>query len=174
MNAIISDALIPFIDQGKLSVVKIHKMIELKEFVDRIASRSYIGESTVENLKSKFGVAPEVITWGDYLQGELAFDAVKYSDEEFSRVVDTIRFDMMSAYKIFSGHGVDFFEWVESSSCEIIGQDRANWSEEEEEIIHLKILKDYFLNLGITDNFSPEELLWYESFESNISSQQVS
>lgn len=173
MNTIISDALIPFIDQGKLSVTKIHKMIELKEFVDRIASRSYIGESTVENLRSKFGVTPEVITWGDYMQGELAFDAVKYSDEEFCRVIDTIRFDMMSAYRIFSGHSVEFFEWVESSSFEIVGQDRANWTEEEQEIIHLKILKDYYLNLGITDNFSPEELLWYESFET-ARAEQVS
>ena len=173
MNTLISDALIPFIDQGKLSVSKIHKMIELKEFVDRIASRSYIGESTVESLKSKFGVAPEVITWGDYMQGELAFDAAKYNDDEFKRVVDTIRFDMMSAYRIFSGHGVDFFEWVESSSCEIIGMDRDNWTEEEQEIVHLKILKDYYLNLGIADNFTPEELLWYESFESN-SAEQVS
>lgn len=165
MERLISDSVLPFINQGQLGMEKVQLLINLKEFVDRVATRPYIGAGTVRSLVERFGVEPEVVSWGDYFQSELAFESVKYTVEELKKVTDTIKFDVMSAYQIFCDHGPDFFEWVEKCSSEIIMSGVNTYSEEEEEILHLKILKDYYLNMGIEDAFTPEEVLWYGGFE---------
>lgn len=168
MERMVSDCLLPFINQGTLSVDKVNILAEMKAFVDRVSTRTYIGENTLASLVKQFGVEPDIVTWGDYFQSELAFDAVKYSEEELKRVTDTIKFDIMSAYQIFCEHETGFFEWVESASNDIIMATEQEYTEEEQEILHLKILKDYFCNMGIVDEFTPEEVLWYASFEQAV------
>ncbi|MDA3901615.1 MAG: hypothetical protein PF637_13985 [Spirochaetes bacterium] len=165
MKRLLSDSVLPFVNQGRINMHKVNMLIELKEFVDRVATKGYIGEKTVASLLDRFGVEPEVITWGDYFQSELVFDSVRYSDEELRRVVDTIKFDIMSAYQVFCDHSSNFFEWVEKSSNEIILNSTSAYTEEEQEILHLKILKDYYCNMALVDRFSPEEVLWYAGFK---------
>lgn len=164
MENILNNAVLPFVNQGKLSMRKVNDLIEIKTFVDRNCTRKYLTSGTPDSLFRKYGVYPDVVTWGDFFQTELAADAVKYTDEEFSSVCDTVKFDMMSSYQIFSGQTIEFFEWVESFSSEIINSGVDNYTHEESEILHLKILKDYYMNMGVADNFTPEEILWYNSF----------
>jgi len=167
MERILNSAILPFVNQGKLSMRKVNELIELKSFIDRNVSRKYLTEGTPEALFEKYGVYPDVVTWGDFFQTELGADAVKYSDDEFVSVCDTVKFDIMSSYRIFSDQKAEFFEWVESYGSEIITSGAEKYTEEESEILHLKILKDYYLNMGIMDNFTPEEMLWYNSFGEN-------
>ncbi len=164
MEKVINSAIIPFVNQGKLSIVKINQLIALKDFIDRISAKSYIIQEVVSDIENRFGMQPDVISWGDFFQTELAMDAEKYTDEEFMKVVDTIRFDMMSAYQIFYDNKPEFYEWVETNSYGLINADKMNYNEEELEILHLKILKDYYFNLGIADRFTVDELMWYNSF----------
>jgi len=173
MKSILNNAVMPFVNQGRLSMNAINELIALKEFVDRNATRTYLVGATPESMIARFGVAPDVVTWGDYFQAELAHDASRYSDEEFSKVCDTVKFDIMSACQIFASQKAEFYEWIESSAMEIVESGTDAYSEEEAEIIHLKILKDYYLNLGIVDNFTPEEVLWYNSFSEQIAPESV-
>lgn len=173
MERMVSDCLLPFINQGTLSVEKVNLLAEMKEFVDRVSSRTYIGENTVASLVKRFGVEPDIVTWGDYFQSELAFDAVKYSVDELNKVIQTVKFDIMSSFQIFCEHESEFFEWVESTSNEIIMNSSVDYSEEEQEILHLKILKDYYCNMGLQDAFTPDEIQWYAAFAEN-SKVQVS
>ena len=164
MSSILNNAILPLVNQGKLSMSKVNELISLKDFVDRNSARKFLVGETPEGMLAKYGAIPDVITWGDYFQTELASDAVTYSDEEFAKVCDTVKFDIMSAFQIFSEQSAEFFEWVEKGSHEIIMHGAENYSEEELEVLHLKVIKDYYLNLGILDNFTPEEILWYNSF----------
>ncbi|MFW6366104.1 MAG: hypothetical protein ACOC2H_06480 [Spirochaetota bacterium] len=164
MERMVSDCLLPFINQGTLTMEKVNILAGLKEFIDRVSTRTYIGENTLASLVEKFGVEPDIVSWGDYFQSELAFDAVRYGVDELQQVVNTVKFDVMSAFQIFRDHESEFFEWVEQNSNEIIMSGSEDYSEEEQEILHLKILKDYYCNMGITDAFTPDEIRWYTSF----------
>ncbi len=167
MERMVSDCLLPFINQGTLTLDKVNLLAELKEFIDRVSTRTYIGDNTVASLVERFGVEPDIVTWGDYFQSELAFDAVKYSMAELRKVINTIKFDIMSAFQIFCEHEGEFFEWVEHTSNEIVMSGSDTYTEEEQEILQLKILKDYYCNMGIIDAFTPEEVKWYASFAEN-------
>jgi hypothetical protein len=41
-------------------------------------------------------------------------------------------------------------------------------TEEDEEILHLKVMKDYFIDMGITDNFTQAERQWYCDFDEAV------
>ncbi len=164
MEKLLNDAVISLVNQGKLSMVKINQLISLKEFVDRLAGRNYISSDVVDDLVAKYGSEPQIVTWGDFFQTEIAFDSWEYSDEEFLKVISTIKFDIMSSYEIFSNQNFEFFDWIERSFKEIIDLNKSVYSEEEQEILHLKILKDYYINMDIKDNFETDEMLWYNSF----------
>lgn len=169
MKKVLNNAIMPLVNQGSLSMVKINQLILLKEFIDRIAVNRYISEETAEDMEEKYGTAPDVLTWGDFFQTEIAVDAASYSDEEFMKLISTIKFDILSAYEIFSNQKYEFFDWIEQSFTEIINSKNDDYSEEEQEILHLKILKDYYINMKLEDNFTPEEILWYGSFSEDDS-----
>jgi hypothetical protein len=136
MNTLINETVVHVINQNGLSGSKIRDLIGIKEFADRVSGYPYLHESRRKELAAKFGEEPRVQTWGDYIQSELAADAGFYSDEEFSRVVDTVRFDLISAWEIFSKNGVEFFEWVDAKAEELFSAEREYFNEEEQEIIH--------------------------------------
>ena len=113
----------------------------------------------------KYNTMPTVVTWGDYFQMELAYELRNSSLEDFTRAVDTVKFDIISSYQIFFEKEPIFYEWVESNYNKIKSE-RDKFSEEEhEEAFHLKILKDYYINLGIINKFSKEEMVWYNSYK---------
>ncbi|TFH41843.1 MAG: hypothetical protein E4G96_04700 [Chrysiogenales bacterium] len=153
------------INDGTLSVERVNALICIKEFIDRISGKNYIGEETARDIEKKYGVRPNVISWGDYFQTEMATSLLVLTDEEFDRALETLKFDMVAAWIIFSGKGPAFFEWVDNANEAAIGLNRSEHGEEEEEIFHLKILKDYYTDLGIENKFNESEMEWFVSFQ---------
>ena len=164
MQELVNEAVISMVNDGLISMNRIRELIEIKEFIDRIATRTYIDDYDAHKLLQKFGVMPNMRTWGDYFQTDLASALVVVSDEEFERILDTIKFDVISSYIIFSEKEDDFFMWVDETYNEITSSKSDHYDEEEEEIIHLKILMDYFNNMGIVNNFTEAEMTWYSTY----------
>jgi hypothetical protein len=165
MKEILNNALIPMVNEGLIGASRIISLIEIKEFIDNISTRGYIEKRDADEISKKYGVMPDIITWGDYFQTELASSLVNKTDEEFFLAIETVKYDMISSCIIFSEKESDFFQWVDESYYQILSSSRDEHTDEEKEIVHLKILKDYYLDLGITDNFSEATLEWYNSFK---------
>jgi sulfur relay (sulfurtransferase) DsrC/TusE family protein len=71
---------------------------------------------------------------------------------------------MISSYIIFKNKGADFFEWIESSHSAIEKKDEDELTDEDKEIIHLRILMNYYTEIGIADRFFESEMKWHSSF----------
>jgi len=109
-----------------------------------------------------------VVTWGDYFQTELAFELMDLSDEEFRKAIETVKFDIISSFIIFSEKGIDFFEWVDSNYETYLSLKNDVQEEDLKEALHLKILKDYFVSLQITNIFTKQEMKWHSGFKEGI------
>jgi hypothetical protein len=166
MEKILNDSVMQLVSDGKISLEKMHKLIEFKNFVDRVSDRDYISAETTASLISRFGVAPDLITWGDYFQTDLAVSAVENDDAEFDAILDTVRFDIMAAWDICSSNGPEFFEWVDTAATELwlTGKDTAEYDDEEKELAHLKVLADYYTGMELNGNFYESEFIWYHAF----------
>ncbi len=164
MKRLINDAILPLLNDGLISVHRLENLIFIKDFIDRNTTRSYIEKGKALELKEKYGVFPNIISWGDYFQTELATAMMYKSDDEFNRAVHTVKFDVISSFEIFSGKGSEFFEWVDAQYNDVMGRDEDEIAEQDNEIIHLKILKDYYVDMGIVNNFTESELRWYSTF----------
>jgi hypothetical protein len=165
MKELINESLLPMISDGSLGIDRINSLIYIKEFIDRISSKNYLDEATACDLEKKYGVRPNIVTWGDYFQTEMATSLQVIPDEEFLRAVETLKFDMVASWVIFCEKDDAFFDWVDSTH-EMIAENKAsNYTEEEEEILHLKILKDYYVGLGLVNNFTDSEIHWFSAFQ---------
>ena len=164
MNNVINRAIIPVINDKGISALRMTHLIYLKEFIERIAAKPYMKQDELNRLEAQYGVHPDIVTWGDYFQAEMATTLQNKSDDEFIRAFETVKFDMISSYLIFKDKGSEFFEWVENSFSSIAIDDVESLSDEDKEIVHLKILMDYYQEIGITDRFSESELKWHSSF----------
>ena len=168
MKHLINEAVIEMINNGLLHFGRIGSLIYIKEFIDRISSASYIDDETVKMLKDKYGVIPNIITWGDYFQTEIASSTLKASDFEFEKAVATVRFDMIASHYIFFEKEQSFFEWVSASFEDLSGLDYEALNEEEKEIVHLHCLMNYYKNLGIEDRFSETEMKWFNLYSEAV------
>ena len=168
MKEIINRALMPVINENGISIERIKCLIHIKEFIDRISGKEYLSMADLVKLEQRYGVIPDVATWGDYFQAELGTTFREMSDEIFFRAVDTVKFDMISSYLIFEGKDESFYKWIEDSFYSIVSEETENYSDEEMEIIHLKILKDYYIDLGLTKKFTEAEMMWHSSFKEAV------
>ncbi|MCL1864867.1 MAG: hypothetical protein FWF73_03550 [Spirochaetes bacterium] len=164
MNRIINSAVIPLINSFGISSLRMMHLIYIKEFIDRISTKPYLHSDEVKILEEQFGVKPDILSWGDYFQSEIAVSAKCLSDDEFVRIFETFKFDMISSYIIFKNKGTDFFEWIENLYAGIEKKDVDQLTDEDNEIIHLRILMNYYKEMGIADRFSESELKWHSSF----------
>jgi hypothetical protein len=168
----VNPELLPMIRQGLITPEKLALLVELHEIVDRFATTLFTDEEAQAKLKADFGVLPDIITWGDYFQTEVASRYFLESEESLRKIIDTIRFDLISSHLIFSGKPEYFKNRVRSEALVSKGIDAAKLKAEEEESLHLEILLDYFENLGL--GFTPMSLqdkIWYEGF--NVSDVAV-
>ncbi len=165
MQELINESIMTMVNDGTLSIERVKSLIYVKSFIDRIATKTYIEEESACELEKKYGVRPNIITWGDYFQTEIATSLAVLSDEEFERAVTTLKFDMVASWFIFCEKGDDFFKWVDATHEAIIQAKDSGYTEEEEEILHLKILKDYYENLGLVNNFTDAEMQWFTGFQ---------
>ena len=164
MNSLINTSVIPLINTMGMSSLRMMHLIYIKEFIDRISTKSCLREDEIKRLEEQYGVKPDVISWGDYFQAEIATSSKCLNDDEFMKIVETVKFDMISSYIIFKNKGTDFFEWVESNYADIAMKDVDHLTEEDKEIIHLRILMDYYKDMGLVDRFFESELKWHSSF----------
>ncbi len=164
MKEVINRALMPVINENGMSIERMSSLIHIKEFIDRISGRDYLGMDDLTRLEQRYGVIPDVATWGDYFQAELGTTFRDMSDQIFFGAIDTVKFDMISSFLIFEGKDETFFNWIEDAFLDIVSEIDENYTTEEQEIIHLKILKDYYIDLGLRNTFSESEMLWHSSF----------
>ncbi len=165
MEVLLNESILDIVNDGKLSMKRIHDLIYIKSFIDRVASKHFIDKETVEELEKKYGVCPNIITWGDYFQTEMAASLFELSDNGFDRAVDTLKFDIIASYTIFNEKDRSFFEWVDLMYMAIMDYTESDFTQEEKEILHLKILMDYYENVGIIDGFTESEKYWFDGFQ---------
>lgn len=161
----VNPELLPMIRQGLISPEKLAILVDLAEIVDRFSTTLFTEVEVQEKLKEQFGVLPDIITWGDYFQTEVASRYFLETEESLRKIVDTIRFDLISAHLIFAGKPEYYKNNVRSEALVSKGIDTVLWKNEEEESIHLEILLDYFENLGLGNRpLSLQDKVWYEAF----------
>ena len=161
----IHPALAPMLAKGQLSGKKIIDLLRLREFVDRMASSHYVPAKELAVLKERFGVEPDIQSWADYFQTEIASQYFGSSDEEFRRIVDTVRFDLIAAAKIFTGKPESFLLQVREDGIRAYGKKHSQWSEADEEAAHLYILEQYFSEMGLgSKELAKEDEDWFASF----------
>ncbi|HPS57844.1 MAG TPA: hypothetical protein PK514_07030 [Spirochaetota bacterium] len=168
MRELITEAVLPVINENGISSERLIHLIFLRNFINRISSRNYLNDEDLEKIYEKYGVLPHVVSWGDFFQAELATTLRTASDDEFFKAYEAVKFDMISSYKIFKDKGLEFFNWVDNSYSWIAAKDQALCTEEDKEILHLKVLMDYFLELGINGEFTDVELYWHSSFKEAV------
>ncbi|MDR3236974.1 MAG: hypothetical protein LBT84_00560 [Spirochaetia bacterium] len=161
MEKILNDALMPMVNEGLLSLERINSLIYLRDFIDRVSTKEYAERRAVRELEKRYSVMPDIITWGDYFQTETASSLCYVSDDAFNHAVSAIRFDIMSCNEIFPGKGKEFLDWIDEQYYIAIDEETTD----REESVQLKIMKDYYVQLGITDNFTLAERAWYSSYE---------
>lgn len=151
--------------RGQLSGRKIAELIRLKEVADRFATCKYVSEEELAVLIEKFGTGPDILTWGDYFQTEVGSEYFAHTDDDFATIVDTVRFDLISAVKIFQGKPEKFLNQVHDDGMAVYGMPRDQWTPVEEEQAHLYILLNYFRELGMhATMLSAEDDSWFEGF----------
>lgn len=161
----INPALESMITRGLLGDCKIRELIRLKQIVDRFALAPYRSQEEVHTLKEQYGVEPDVISWSDYFQTEIASQFHHVSDDEFVRIVDTVRFDLISASLIFTGKPKSFIDRIDSEGIAVYELPRKSWSADQEEAAHLFILKNYFVEMKLHENrICAEDRAWFDEF----------
>lgn len=153
--------------EKKLSPRKIRNLIVLKKVVERLATKPYVSADTVAELEQTYGEAPDIITWGDYFQTEVASDHWQKDDEEFETIMQTITFDLIAAVLIFHNKGAEFINFVREQSTEAMVKDREAITDDDREKIHLDVLLGYFQQMGLSkDKLTDQDFAYFEQFAS--------
>lgn len=153
------------VKKGQLSPRKIVSLINLKEFIEKYATVPFIPQEEVEYLEKKFGAKPEILTWGDYFQTEVASRYFFVSDPDFEKIVDTIKFDVISSIKIFKNKSDEFKNRIKEEALVLRGMEKETYSHEEEQILHLAILLEYYEEMGLENaEIRSEEEEWFSTF----------
>lgn len=168
MEYLINEDLIQHINNGTFSIDEIDALIEVRDFINRTASRDYIDNETVDSLKTRYGTSPAVISWGDYFQTEIAYGKINGVIENIQSAVAAVKFDIMSSHVIFAEKGISFHEWVEIRYEEAMSGTSSMKREDIDEAVHLKILRDYYVSLGIKGVFTPAEEMWYNAYKEDV------
>ena len=70
MQPAVRRALESFILQKKLSPRKLRNLVGVATTAERLASRHYMEKAELDGIVGRFGVAPDVTTWGDFFAAE--------------------------------------------------------------------------------------------------------
>ncbi len=166
MEHILNQELIPLVNSGDLNIQKINYLISIREFINRVSESRYLENEKTYNTERKTATA--ITTWGDYFQLKLVREIISYSDEDFLKAIDTIKFDIISSYIIFSEKDSPFYDWIERWHADVSSKQSEVLQKEIEEVNHLKILMDYYINLRINNKFTRNEWAWYDSYKEAV------
>lgn len=151
------------VKEGLLGERKLEALREIRSFVNRLASTRFVSVAEAEKIRQKTGVLPDILTWGDYFQTEIASRDFDLSDSDFLRIIDTVKFDLISAVLIFQEKPVSFI--LEAREAELPLSARDTLTEEEEEALHLSILARYYQELGLEKSvLSETDEIWFHGF----------
>lgn len=159
------------LSRGLLSSSKVEQLVWLKTFVDRLATTLYVEPEEVKRLTEKYGVSPDILTWGDYFQTEIASSHFELSDDDFNRIIETVRFDLISSIMIFQDKPEEFLNSARYPMDQGVYENES-LDEEQEEALHLSILARYYVELGLSGSeLREEDEIWFQTFvaESNQS-----
>lgn len=151
--------------RGQLSARKIVSLLELRDMVDRIAPGPRVSEREARELELRYGARPEIVTWGDYFQTEVASRYFDHTDEEFERICDTVHFDLISAILVFREKPPEFRAAVREEALVVAGLEPEYRNEDEQQAEHLGILLQYFeeMDLGKAELSSADQE-WFDGF----------
>jgi len=164
----INPAIKDMITQKKLSPVKVKELIFLKKLIDKVASRPYLPDVELEKIVSRFGVKPDILTWGDYFQTQVAGEHWEKDDADFETIIKTIYFDIVASAMIFTRKSPSFFTEIENSYMEVCAKEKEMLDEQDEEVLHLHILKNYFEEMEIRMSaLSEEDFDFFKTYAEN-------
>lgn len=160
----LNPTLMDMVMRGQLSAQRIASLVRLRDMVDGMAGSRYVSDEDAAALAEKYGALPDIRTWGDYFQTEIASLHFDKTEEEFDRVISTVRFDLIAAALIFDGKPSEFMNAVQTEALAAQGSGQP-WSPEQEEAVHLDILRTYFLNMSLSAKaLSAADRAWFEDF----------
>jgi len=165
MQVIPRRALESFVLQKKLSPRKLRNLVQVATTAERLSERPYLEHAEIDTIVGKFGVAPDVTTWGDFFAAEIATDHWEKSDAEFEKICETVVFDFIAACFIFSGKPQAFMDSAMAHYRESLARDTSVRDGEDLERIHLGILGGYFTQMGLQkDNLNDADMAFFDSF----------
>lgn len=160
LNPVLMDMVL----RGQISAPRIAALVRLRSMVDGMAGSQYVSDSDAAALQARYGALPEIRTWGDYFQTEIASAHFDKTDDEFDQVISTVRFDIIASALIFEGKPAEFLNAVQAEALAAHGSAQP-WNEAQEEAVHLDILRTYFLNMNLsTAAISAQDRSWFEDF----------
>ena len=154
-----------FVEQDQLSTTKINELLFLKKFIDRVSKKPFIDEQKLEEIKNKLGTVPDIITWGDYFQTEVATEHWQKKDNEFSQVIQTIIYDIIVSAMIFYRKNENSMEEFKKSQW--LSQDDSfnEPFESREELEHFNILLVYYEEMGLDlSQLQKEDFTFFSRF----------
>lgn len=158
-------ALESFVLQKKLSPRKLRNLVNVATTAERLATRPYIEKTELDGIVGRFGVTPDVTTWGDFFAAEIAADHWEKSEAEFEKICETVIFDFIAACLIFAEKTAAFLDSVMLQYHESLAKEQGLKSGEDEERIHLGILAGYFSQMGLAkQNLADDDMSFFDSF----------
>jgi hypothetical protein len=162
-------ALEGFILQKKLTPRKLRNLVNLANTAERLATRDYLDKAELDGIVGRFGVAPDVTTWGDFFAAEVAADHWEKSEPAFERICETVIFDFVAASLVFSDKPTAFYDSVMEQYNSCVTKESGLRTAEDEEKIHLGIMAGYFHEMGLRKNrLSPDDMEFFDSFSVKI------
>ncbi|MDH5720319.1 MAG: hypothetical protein OEZ13_06805 [Spirochaetia bacterium] len=154
-----------YILQEKTSPRKIKNLILIKKFIDRMADKLFLPEEEIAKIEKKYGVKPDLQSWGDYFQIEIMRDHHKKTDEEFEKIIQTVIFDVIASILIFTGKQKNFIDHIKERQLEASLKNSQELTADDEESLHMGILLQYFQEMGLSiDNMTREDFTFFEEF----------
>ncbi len=161
LNRLVQD----MVRQKKLSPLKQRELSALREFIDRVSGQWFTPAEEVERLEKRFGVQPDIITWGDYYQVHLTAANWEKSDIEFIEILQGFHFDVLQAIRMIaplSGSEVAELRFAKVAA-EI--KPRVEMSPADEEAIYLGNLVHLFEDMRLkAENMTAQDDQFFRSF----------
>lgn len=158
-------ALESFVLQKKLNPRKLRNLLAVAGAAERLSSRPYMAQNELDSIVARFGVEPDVTTWGDFFAAEIATDHWEKSDADFERICETVLFDFIAAAMVFSSKSAEFSERVLREYDESLSKEIGLRTADDDERIHLGILAGYHTQMGLEKSrLSGDDMDFFDSF----------
>lgn len=161
----LNPSLSEMVTRGQLVAAKIHGLIRLKNFIDGYAGSGFVSADQEKEQKEKFGTTTDIKTWGDYFQTEIASRFHAATPEDFERILETVRYDVIAAILVFAGKPESFLNEAVQKGHLAIALPEEEWSAEDREDAHLGILAQYFVDMKLDGaEVKAQDLEWFDRF----------